>query len=419
MFPVPFNDAQRLEALGSYDVLDSAPGEAFDCLTRLACRHFGVPIALVSLVDQNRQWFKSKQGLDESETPRGVAFCAHAILADAPLIVLDTTQDARFASNPLVGDDPAIRFYAGAPLITHQGFRLGTFCIIGLAPRQDFTADDVAALTDLAKAAMQILELRKCAMQHGNADAEAGFAANARIDLLSTVAHEIRSPITTLVDLANTLNSGVFGPHGNKKHEELSSLMAEAARQVMDITDRTLELAASRAGEVEIREERISVQDLFETVKRFTANSKRQPDSPVSLAVPVQDIVFSADRTLVMQMLTNLVTNALKYGDSGTSVELRAGIKESGVLELTVVDSGIGMSGDDIERALEPYTRIKNLGREDPGGTGIGLPIVKRLVELHGGKLLIESAVGEGTRASLQFPPYRVRPAGDSVEPAA
>lgn len=419
MFPVPFNDAQRLEALGSYDVLDSAPEEALDCLTRLARRHFGVPIALVSLVDQKRQWFKSKQGLDACETPREVAFCAHAILSDAPLIVLDATQDARFASNPLVRGAPCIRFYAGAPLITQEGFRLGTFCVIGLAPRQDFTEDDVAVLVDLAKSAMQTLELHKQAKQRDNATAEAQLAENARFDVLSTVAHEVRAPIATLVDMANTLNSGVLGRHDNRKYEELSNLMAQTAQQVMNITDRTLKLASSRAGEVELSEEWISVRDLFETVKRFEYNLKRQPGAPLSFALPDRDIVFSADRTLVIQMLTNLATNALKYGEADSAVEICAGIRESGVLEFTVVDSGIGMSSEDIERALEPNTRIKKLDRQDPGGIGIGLPIVKRLVELHGGRLLIESVVDEGTRASLLFPPYRVKPADKSVEPAA
>ncbi len=419
MFPIPFNDAQRLEALESYDVLDTAPGEALDCLTRLACRQFDVPVALVSLVDKSRQWFKSKQGLDTSETHRKVAFCAHAILSDEPLVVLDATKDARFASNPLVSDDPAIRFYAGAPLITQHGFRLGTFCIIGLAPRQDFADDEVAALTDLANAAMQILDLDKHAKRHSAANAEARFAANARTELLSTVAHEIRSPIATLVEYTRALKSGLFGPLGDKRSEELSSLMAETAQQVMDITDRTLELAGSRAGEVGIRDERISVQDLFEKVERFAANLKRESGSPISFAVPAQGIDFSGDRTFVMQMLMNLVTNAFKYGDAGASVELRAEVNETGVLELTVADSGIGMSGEDIERALEPFSRIRHPNREDLGGTGMGLSIVKRLVELHGGRLVMESAVGEGTRATLQFPPYRVRPHGKSVDSAA
>ncbi len=419
MFPVPFNDAQRQAALESYDVLDTSPEEVFDCLTRLACRQFGVPISLVSLVDECRQWFKSKQGLDVSETPREMAFCGHAILSDDPFVVLNTTQDERFVSNPLVTDDPHLRFYAGVPLVTQHGFRLGTFCIIDLAPRRDFEDDDIAALKHLADATMQILELRKQARQQNDAIAEARFAEDARTELLSVVAHEIRSPIATLVEYARTLNSGLFGPLGDKRYEELSGLMAEAAQQVMDITDRTLELACSRAGDVEIRDERISVQDLFEEVERFAANLKRESDSPISFAVPAQGIVFSADRTFVMQMLFNLVTNAFKYGDAGASVELRAEVNETGVLELTVTDSGIGMSGEDIERALEPHTRIKHSDREDPGGIGIGLSIVKRLVELHGGRLVIESVVGEGTRASLQFPPYRVRPRGESIDSAA
>lgn len=419
MFPIPFNDAQRLEALGAYGVLDTAPAAAFDCLTRLACRQFGVPMALVSLVDEHRQWFKSKQGLDASETPREVAFCAHAILSDDPLVVLDATRDQRFAANPLVTDEPGIRFYAGAPLVTHHGFRLGTFCIIDLAPRASFADEDIAALADFARAAMQILELQKLAKQYEDADIEDRIAAHARTDLVSTVAHEIRSPITTLAELADTLNSGIFGPLGDKRYEELSGLMAEAAQQVMAITDRTLELAASRAGDVQVREESISVRELFEKVRRFTCHSSRGCDRSIEFAGLTRDIVLLADRTFVTQMLTNLVINALKYSDAGAPVQLSVQVTGDGDLKLTVNDSGIGMRPDQIDRALEPYARIENADRADPGGTGIGLSIVKRLIELHGGRLVIDSAEGAGTQATLQFPSYRVRLDGKPVDSAA
>ncbi|WP_432453998.1 MULTISPECIES: sensor domain-containing diguanylate cyclase [unclassified Agarivorans] len=145
----PDNEASRLKALCQLNVLDTQPEERFDRITRMAKRLFDVPIALVSLVDENRQWFKSCFGLDVCETGRDISFCGHAILGERTFIIGDATQDPRFADNPLVTDNPHIRFYAGHPLSATSGEKLGTLCIIDSRSRH-FTDDDLQALVDLA-----------------------------------------------------------------------------------------------------------------------------------------------------------------------------------------------------------------------------------------------------------------------------
>lgn len=148
--PIPADDSTRLNTLRRLDILDSAPDERFDRLTRLAKRLFGVPIVLVSLVDANRQWFKSCIGLTVTETPRDISFCGHAIEGNDILLIPDARFDARFHDNPLVTGEPNIRFYAGCPLTVANGSKLGTLCLLDPAPRE-FDADDLALLRDLAR----------------------------------------------------------------------------------------------------------------------------------------------------------------------------------------------------------------------------------------------------------------------------
>jgi diguanylate cyclase (GGDEF)-like protein len=161
----PANEAVRIQALHGLNVLDSAPEERFDRLTRLAKRLFNVPIALVTLVDKDRQWFKSCVGLDVNETPRDVSFCGHAILQDELLLVPDAKQDKRFHDNPLVTGEPNIRFYAGYPLTVPNGNKMGTLCLIDTKPRE-LDDEERGLLRDLAGMAEQEL----MAVQMANMD---------------------------------------------------------------------------------------------------------------------------------------------------------------------------------------------------------------------------------------------------------
>ncbi|MBU77000.1 MAG: histidine kinase [Pseudoalteromonadaceae bacterium] len=153
----PENETLRLEYLNSLNLLDSEENVDIDRITDFIAKLFCVPIALVSIVDSHRQWFKSKVGLDVFETPRDISFCGHAILDTKPLIVTNALFDERFLDNPLVTGEPYIRFYAGAPLIAKTGVILGTLCIIDTQPR-DFSENDTQILVKLASDVMQLIE---------------------------------------------------------------------------------------------------------------------------------------------------------------------------------------------------------------------------------------------------------------------
>lgn len=159
-YPIPHNEAQRQRDLERQGVLDHPGDEHFDRLVTLTASVLDVPIALISLVDHDRQWFLARHGLDVEETPRQMAFCAHAIVGDETLVVPDACQDSRFNTNPLVIAEPNLRFYAGTPLQSREGHNLGTLCVIDRQPRQ-FAAKQVMLLEELAQLVLRELELRR------------------------------------------------------------------------------------------------------------------------------------------------------------------------------------------------------------------------------------------------------------------
>ena len=158
-YPVPRNEVERLRALRSYKILDTKPEERFDELTQLAAIICGAPISLITLLDQDRQWFKSRVGLELLETPRAQAFCTHAIMQPEVFVVPDASSDERFARNPLVTGDPNIRIYAGAPLTTADGHMLGTVCVLDREPRT-LTSEQKTALQILGRQVVANMELR-------------------------------------------------------------------------------------------------------------------------------------------------------------------------------------------------------------------------------------------------------------------
>lgn len=237
---IPDNETQRLATLHALKILDSAPEERFDRLTRMARRMFGVPISLVSIVDSDRQWFKSSAGLDATETPRAVSFCGHAILGDGVFTVEDATRDERFHDNPLVTGDPNVRFYAGCPLRVANGHKMGTLCLIDHEPRT-LDDEDRLLLQDLAKMAEQEI----AALQMATLDEltgisnRRGFMALARHAVAMCRRHKEPAVLIVLdLDKFKPINDRFGHAEGDRALIAFSRIMREVFRD-SDVYART------------------------------------------------------------------------------------------------------------------------------------------------------------------------------------
>lgn len=297
---IPQDELIRLETLRSLNVLDTPPEERFDRLTRLAKRLFEVPIALVSLVDENRQWFKSCMGIGASETARDISFCGHAILGNEVFIIPNALEDQRFADNPLVMDDPNIRFYAGCPLALN-GHKLGTLCIIDQKPRH-FEKDDIEGLKDLASMAERELAAFQLATMDEltNISNRRGFLVLAQHSLRLCARQEIPAALVFLdLDKFKPINDKFGHAEGDR------ALVAFASQ--MRSSFRNSDLFARLGGdEFVVLLTNTITQQAEDIIQRFNRSLKKyneEADRGYELAFSHGVVEFSPDKPLGIEEL--------------------------------------------------------------------------------------------------------------------
>ncbi|KZL51093.1 ATPase [Nodularia spumigena CENA596] len=279
--PLPDDEAERVEALLEYKILDTQPEESFDELTRLASYICGTPIALVSLVDTNRQWFKSKVGLEAPETPRDLAFCAHAILQKDVFIVPDTTTDKRFADNPLVTSDPNIRFYAGVPLTNAEGYSLGTLCVIDQVPR-NLTDEQVQALRILGNQVIKQLELRRNLASLVLVNQQRQQSKKARFQFFKKIAggFGLASAILLLIGLVSYQNTKTYIDIINQQQKTLETINIQEKLLLLLINAETGQRGYIITGnQTYLEPYKLAVPKIektIQTLKNLTANQLNQ-----------------------------------------------------------------------------------------------------------------------------------------------
>ena len=411
-YPKPFDEAYRQQVLDSLSIVDSEPLPEFDRVVRMAQRHFGVKYALVSLIDDDRQWFLASCGLDADQTPREMAFCAHAIMGSDALVVLDATQDDRFASNPLVTGPPHIRFYAGRP-IRIDGAPIGTLCIIDPAPRRTFDDSDRAWLDDLACIAEDEIVLRRHARQTTDAlESElrearkvAEAADTAKAQFLALMSHELRTPLNAVIGFAQCICDEIVGPITPAPYKAFAEQIAASGKRQLDLIDRILHLVDQ--DHVSVEEAEIDANALVDKCLQILSGEAAFAGVGLSRHLPDPAIRLSGDPLHIEQIALELIGNGIKFSPSGGEVGVDLCVDGQNCVVFTVRDTGAGIAPTALDTALAAFSQLSiGLDRKFQGA-GIGLPIVEKLAELHGATLSLTAGQAGGTCAEVRFPAYR------------
>lgn len=379
--PTPLDDEDRLRALCGACLLDSEEERGFDELVQLASMVCGMPIALVSLVDAGRQWFKARVGLDATETPRDISFCGHAICApDEILAVPNALEDERFRDNPLVTDGPGIRAYYGRPIRGPEGHPFGTLCVIDTAPNE-LDEEQLMMLDMLARQVEGQIALR-------DATRAAQAAASARESFLVSMSHEIRTPLNGVL---GSLELALDHAASTELVEDLVRAR-RSGEQLRAMLDTVLDVSKADSGELTMHPAPAALRDLIDgVVDLFTGQAGirgLELWSEIEAGAPA---VISVDAARLSQVLSNLVGNAVKFTDKG-SVTISATCRDAGRIEFAVRDTGRGMTRDEVALAFERFGQA-----EGSLGTGLGIPLAAEIVRLLGGELTVDSAIGRGS----------------------
>lgn len=394
---IPDNEEERLAALDSYNVLDTVPEPEYDDITNIASHICGTPIALVSLIDEKRQWFKSHLGLDATETPRDIAFCAHAINEpDKIFEIEDSFKDERFHDNPLATSAPDVRFYAGAPLVNSDGFALGTLCVIDNKPNK-LSAEQRMALNALSRQVVSQFELKKKNVDLESANEKAELALQAKTEFLSMMSHEIRTPLNAIIGMTHIL----LQEEPREDQVENLDVLDFSGKNLLVIINDILDYNKIEAGKVILDIVDFNLKEVLQSIKN--SQELRSNEKGISLKLYYDDDLpeyFQGDAGRLSQIINNVISNAIKFTESGgvkIIVESEKLLEESALIKVEVIDSGIGIEAENIDKIFERFIQAESDTTRKFGGTGLGLSISKKLLELMGSDINVESEIGKGS----------------------
>jgi PAS domain S-box-containing protein len=519
--PVPLNEPSRLLALQSYDIMDSGQEPRYDDITLLASRICGTPMALISLVGEDRQWFKSRIGLEGSETPRELAFCAHAIVEpDQVLTVADAQLDHRFAAHPFVTGDPHVRFYAGAPLVSADGHALGTLCVIDREPRQlqPYQKDALLALSRQVMAlmeerrtsaalrgAMQALSRSEALFREAYENAPIGIALvspegewlrvnqslcdilgysgdeltrttfqaithpddlesdlllvrrtlaheirsyqmekrylhrngqpvwaylsvslvwdkqrplyfiaqiqditerknieRGKAEFLTMVSHELRTPVTALRGALGILAAGAAGALPPKA-QALTALADRNADRLHRLVNDILDVEKIESGAFAYRRTDVDLNQLVAQAAVELRPYADQYQVKIEVRSELPRAFLHADADRLMQVLANLISNAVKHSPASGTIDVHVSRTEQS-FRVGVSDQGDGIPEQFRPHIFEKFAQANWTATNPKGGSGLGLNISRAIIQHHGGVLAFDTQLGVGSTFYFELP---------------
>ncbi len=405
-----FDDVQRLRALRDYRVLDTVPEDAFDNITRLASQIFHTPIALVSLVDEGRQWFKSRVGLDATETPREVAFCDHAIRQEEPLLVRDALNDPRFATNPLVTGVLGVRFYCGVPVRSPEGHGLGTLCLLDRVPRE-MTTMQVQALKGLAHQVELELEIRRRVIILEEGLGVQREQQRAKELLASMLVHDLRAPLTTV-----TLTASYLAQLHPESDQAFQDLLGEAERMRRMLTD-VLDICLAEVHALRLRRLAFSLVPVVRKAAHRLERLAQQRGQKLVLELPDGANPIDADPDLIDRVLTNLIGNAIQHAPAEMPITIAVAERAGGGVRVEIRDLGQSIPEGSREAVFAPFEQLGDGGGR-ARGYGLGLAFCRMVVEAHGGTVGVMPIVPHGNAFYLELPREQAKLAAIGAEAA-
>lgn len=385
------NEEERIKLLESYSILDTLPEIDYDNLTAIAAQICGTPISLVSFVDKDRQWFKSRHGLNATETPRDYSFCAHAINDPHNIFIIeDSRKDIRFFDNPIVVGSPNVIFYAGVPLTNEHGLPLGSLCVIDDKPKK-LNENQICSLKALSNQIMKLLELRLQRIEFEKTIKKLE-KKNQELEIFAHIAaHDLKSPLANVSGLVALFSENYCSAVDEEGNEiiHLIKTSADKLRQMIDGLleySKTDQMTTENQIDVDLKILKEEISNLFIFKNNCSITFKSNIDS------------VKTNKTALEQILINLIANAIKYNDKEiAAIEIEI-MEEDDFYKISVGDNGPGILKEDQEIIFQIFEVVLNVDRFGQKGNGIGLATVKKIVENLGGTIYVESEIGKGAK---------------------
>lgn len=394
----PNQEHSRIRRLREYAILDTLPEEDFDNITRIASAICQTPIALISLVDVDRQWFKSAVGLSERETPLEASFCAHAIQDPSHVLtVTDATLDSRFSETPLVTGSLGIRFYSGVPLVDAEGYALGTLCIIDQKPRQALTEEQEGSLKALASQVIRLLELR-LRNKEIQAVSERLMEKNDELHQFAlTLSHDIKSPLAGIQQLAELVQENMPKEANSKVHTSIEMIRATGLK-LQDMIGAVLDYY--RLGEhTESESEVIDIESFLKENASLALDSLQ---GKYEVSTDVEKVFYK--KAVLQLVLLNLIENAFRHNQNEDLLIRIFARRKDNFIRFSVQDNGQGFNPEMLSQMnglFKSPTQIDRFGRRS---YGMGLAKVRKLLDAEGSELKIESQTGKGSVFFFDIP---------------